>query len=228
MKTVIFSCRMLETELRHVLQDTGIDHSLIWFEKGLHNTPAKLHDALQAALDALDADVERVILTFGYCGGCIAQLHTHAELIIPRVDDCITMLLGSHERRKGFCGQGGAYFLTEAWMDSDRSMAVEYDYAIQKYGEEFGKEIFAMMFSNYGMVALLDTGLMPLDAAKAKSQETADALGLRLEVVPATLDYLRGLVCGPWPDKQFITLAPGESLTQMQACTMMDDEGSAE
>ncbi len=227
MKTAIFACRMLEQELCSILQTSGDSYVLKWFEKGLHNSPERLHNALQQELDNLDSDISRVILTYGYCGGCISGLHSKAQIIIPRVDDCLTLLLGSHARRLEFSEHGsGAYFLTDAWIDSDRSIAVEYDYTIKKYGPEMGKEIFSMMFRNYSLVALLDTGLSPLAAAEQKSREIADALGLRMEIVPATLDYLRALISGPWPRERFVVLEPGQSLTPAQAGTMMNSERS--
>ena len=225
MKTTIFACRMLEQELNAVLGQSADSFVVKWFEKGLHNSPDRLRDALQKELDGLHPETSRVILTYGYCGGCIAGLHSHAQLIIPRVDDCLTLLLGSHARRLEFSAHGtGAYFLTEAWIDSDRSITVEYDYTIQKYGEKSGREIFNLMFRNYSMIALLDTGLCPIEAAQKKSQEIADALGLQLRVVPATLNYLRALVFGPWPKDRFVVLEPGESLSPAQAGTMMNSE----
>ncbi len=227
MKTVILACKMLEQELRHVLAEAAGEYRVVWFEKGLHNSPDRLRDALQAQLDALDPDVGRVIFTYGYCGGCISGLHVNAETIFPRVDDCITMLLGSHSRRLEFSDSGtGAFYLTEAWLDSDRSIVEEYNYAMRRYGEKRARRILDAMFHNYSTIVLLDTGLSPIDPTLEKARKIAQALDFSVRIVPATLGYLRALVSGPWLADRFVVLPPGESLTPLQAGTMMNGEGS--
>lgn len=224
MKTVLFACRMLEEEVTAVLRESKTAAEIEWFEKGLHNSPDRLRGELQRRIDALPDDVDRILLTFGYCGGCLVGLHSRATIVIPRVDDCITLLLGSFSRRLTFSNHGsGTYFLTNAWMDSDHSIASEYDYAIRRYGETAGRQIFNLMFHNYSVVTLLDTGLSPLEDARRKSEEIADALGLDFKIVPATLDYLRELVHGPWPKERYVVLSPGRSLTASEACTIMNE-----
>ena len=98
MTTAVIACKTMEDELNWAMERTGSDYPVFWLEQGLHNVPKKLLDAVQTALDA--AGTERVLLAMGFCGNALVGLRVPAvELIVPRVDDCISLLLGSVKRR---------------------------------------------------------------------------------------------------------------------------------
>lgn len=214
MNTVIFGCKMVEAELQAILAESReAPPPIVWFEKSMHNVPNRLHDQLQAQLDALPDEVERVLFTFGVCGGCTLGLTSRAEMIFPRVDDCLTLLLGSR-RRRNQCNKevGGAYFLTEAWVDSDRSLMAEYRHSLRRYGEECSREIFQTMLCHYGAFLMLDTGLPVSEPIRQEARDMAALFGLDYGEREATLSYLRQLVTGPWPEDRFLILPPGQQI----------------
>ena len=129
-------------------------------------------------------------------------------MIFPRVDDCISLLLGSCKRRMEISREHGTYFLTEGWLKGERNIWKEYEYTMDKYGEETGKEIFSMMLGNYRSLALLDTGCYSMEKAGAEAENIAKTLELEYKVLPATLDYMKKLLAGPWTEEEFLVIPP--------------------
>lgn len=214
MKTCIIACSMLQDELQRAMKETACTYPVTWLDAGLHNYPGKLCRTLQAALDQV-TDCQRVLLCYGFCGNSIAGIHAgDFEIILPKADDCITVLLGSHQRRLEISKNAGTYFLTRAWIHGERNLLTEYNYAVEKYGEKQGKWIFNTMFGNYKQLALLDTGCYPMDEVIPEAEAMADFLHLSPCTIPASVQRLKDLLTGPWPEEWFLHLAPGELLTE--------------
>ena len=96
MKEVFIVCKMMEAEARAALKSTGSTAEVIWMEKGLHSRPEKLREELQKTMDRAERDLapERILLGYGFCGNAMAGLRAgNYELILPRIDDCITLFI---------------------------------------------------------------------------------------------------------------------------------------
>ena len=212
LKTAIVACKTLEAELLFAIQKAGISYPVMWIESGLHNTPEKLAATLQGILDSITA--QRVLAALGFCGNSIQGIKAGGfELIIPRVDDCISLLLGSVKSRSVISGKYAAYFLTEGWMRGKQNLWVEYQDMREKYGEEQAQSIAEMMYGNYRTLCLLDSGVEPIGALTNKTKIIADTLGLKQKVIPATVEYIENLLTGPWEESKFLIKAPGETIT---------------
>ena len=212
-QTHVIACSMVRDELEKAMEQTGRHYPVTWLDAGLHNYPDRLRSELQAALDQISG-CQRVLMTYGFCGNSIAGIRAGAfEVVLPRADDCITLLLGSQKRRLELSKHCGTYFLTQAWLHGERNLRVEYEYTVKKYGEEQGREIFHMMFGNYQQLALLDDGCYPMAPAEEETKEVARLLGLPYRTVPASNQRLQDLLTGPWPEEWFLHLRPGEVLT---------------
>ena len=209
---VILACGTLESELHTAMQQLGCAYPVVWITSSLHNTPAKLHEALIEGL-ARCAGHSHILAAMGFCGGVFAQIETaDATLILPRADDCISLLLGSSERRR-VLNQEGIYYFTEGWMKGERTIMAEYQHAIQKYGPRRAKHVFDAMLRNYQKAAYLNTGISTGDWARKQTQEAASVLGLRYCELSGTLRYLRQLLSGPWEEKDFVVVPPHTRIT---------------
>ena len=94
MNTAVIGCRTIEKELTAAMEQTRLTYPIYWLEAGPHNVPQQLHQALQEQIDRC-GDRERVLLAMGFCGNAVCGLRSGpGELVIPRVDDCISLLLG--------------------------------------------------------------------------------------------------------------------------------------
>lgn len=214
MKTCVIACKTLEEELTCAMRAYDVNLPVFWFESGLHNVPKKLHSALQETIiKAEEAGFTRLLLAMGYCGNSVEHITlTSAELIMPKVDDCITLLLGSYKKRKSLEAEAGTYFMTNGWLKGERNIWKEYEYCIGKYGKETGDEIFQMMFGNYKRIGILDAKASPIEPILAETARIAKELHLSWEVFEASCDYLLRLLKGPWDEADFLTIEKGSEI----------------
>lgn len=203
---IIIGCRTLEQELTAAMEQTGCRYPVLWIESGLHNVPQRLCAAVQEAVDRCGGHTH-VLMAMGFCGNSIAGVTTGAApLILPRVDDCISLLLGSVQRRTALNKTGGTYFFTEGWLRGERTILAEYRHAVDEYGEELADEVFRDMLRNYEKAALIDTGCFDRSAAAEETKKIARTFSLQYCEVPGTLTYIKELLSGPWPEERFVRI----------------------
>lgn len=223
MRRTLIACKTVEDELEAALGKTGVEIPVKWVESGLHNVPEKLHARLQSEIDALDEGVDQVLMCFGSCGTSLVGLEARChELVIPRVDDCISLLIGSDERRASISRDYAAYYLTEGWMRGERNLWVEHLYAVEKYGEEGARRIDEMMYGNYRTLALLDAGVYPIDHLTDETRIIADTLELEQRTIPASIAYIEDLLRGPYDDGRFVIVEAGDAV---RADAFMNQQG---
>lgn len=217
MKTIIVACKTLEDELNFAMAKMSITFPVFWIESGLHNTPKKLNSRLKEQIHSIEAN--RILVAIGFCGNSIQGISSKvAELIVPRVDDCLSLLIGSAAKRAQISREHAAYFLTEGWLRGERNLWVEYQYTVDKYGTEEAKNIAKMMYGHYRTLGLLDAGVKPVEPLLSDTQVIADTLGLKQQVIPASVSYLEQLLTGPWPQERFIVKAAGAEICYQDLC----------
>jgi len=218
MSTIIIACKTIENELAAAMSTCDCSFEIRWLESGLHNVPKKLHDFLQDILDGCTG-CDTVLLAMGFCGNSVAGIQTHEfTLVMPRVDDCISLFLGSFSQRKQHSASGSTYFMTEGWLEGERNIWKEYEYTFNKYGPELGQEIFNTMFQNYKNLALIDTGCFDMTKAIADTKKIARKLNLSYIQLPGTIDYLIELLSFKWDPERFLMIPPHSQLGLSQ-CT---------
>ena len=207
MSKLLIACETISDELNKTIRDISSDIQILWVESGLHNTPKKLHERLQKLLESLSG-YDTVLMAFGLCGNSIVGLETGGyQIIIPKVDDYISLLLGSAKKRDQVSA-GGTYFLTKGWMRGEQNIWVEYKNAVKRYGQETAEQIMTKMFGHYEYLALLDTDSYNIDTLWPEVIKIAGKFNLKPKVIPASVRYLRDLLTGPWDDDRFLTVPP--------------------
>ena len=204
----IIACETVKDELEYSIKECGKSFDILWIESGLHNTPNKLTIRLQEELDQIDG-CERVLLCFGTCGNAVLGLKTgRFELIMPRVDDCISLLFGSVKARRDYDKEAAAYYLTEGWLRGERNLLVEYDYSVEKYGAEQAKEIADMMYGHYRTMALFEPINGDVTDLLKATENLSSILELQQKVLSPSVSYITDLLSGPWSEDKFIIKAP--------------------
>ncbi len=215
MKTVIIACKTMEKELLAAMSRISCSCEIRWLEAGMHNQPKKLNAQLQTLLDRC-GEFDTVLLCMSLCGNAVVGLKTHHfRLILPRCDDCISLMLGSSARRNTL---PATYFFTEGWLQSNRSLWAEYENCLQKYGETRAARIFRDMLANYRNLALLNTGCFDTIQTEQKVRKIAETFSLEYMQIDGTLDYIQRLLRSEWDVADFIIVPQNSTLT-LEMCS---------
>ena len=165
---------------------------------GLHRVPAKMTWTLQDAIDAIE-EPSLVVLGYGLCGnglkGIRAGIHT---LLVPRADDCISLLLGSRQAyRKQFEAEPGTYWLSKGWLESGSHPLKEHREYTEKYGADEATWLMDQQYQNYERLAMVAQSQEDLDKYRPQALEVArycERWGMRYEEVLGSDGYVRNLI----------------------------------
>lgn len=210
MRTKLIACQIFVEELRPLLPD---DVELDTIQMSLHERPRSLRELLQERIDAAEG-YDTVILGYGACGQATVGLRaTHCRLVLPRVDDCIGMFLGSRAAyRAQHEIEAGTYFLTKGWVGAGLTTPFStYDALRERWGAERADRVRDAMLGRYRRLAFIRTGDPDdpeLADASAQARQTAQRFGLRYDEISGSRDLVRPLLFGPWDDR-FIVVSPG-------------------
>ncbi len=218
---VVIACRVLQDLLHRHLPE-GLAAGAIYTDYGLHRQPGALNKTVQEAIDGIVAP-SLIVLGYGLCGdglaGIQAGLHT---LLIPRADDCITLLLGSHEAyRREFEAVPATFYLTKGWLESECNPAREFQEYSEKYGPENAALIMDMQYQHLERLALVAHNQADLDAYRPRALEvarTCQRWGMRYEEILGSDAYVRRLVetaaALDAAEEDFVVIPPGGTLRQ--------------
>lgn len=217
MSTVVLCCNTLENELNLVLEESGRGYPVVWLEAGLHNQPERLRAHIDEVLKSLDSGAGapgRALMALGYCGGAVSRLGPFDfEMIMPRADDCLSILMGSMESRHKASGLSATYFLTEGWLRHTENLITSFSHDQDVFGRERAERIYKIMLKHYRRFGFVDTGSYNLQAAMEHTRPLADLIGIKNERLPGSLSWLRKLITGPWDKKDFIVIPAGKTLS---------------
>ena len=189
-----------------------VEHEVLDF--GLHLRPEKLREALQAKIDEASAGADVLLLGYGLCSMAIVGLQArNAHLVIPRVDDCIAIFLGSCAAYKEQAKQEpGTYYLTKGWIEVGDTPFEEHKQLVEKYGEARARRMTGLMLKNYRRLAFINTGQYDIERFREYAKTTAKSFDLRFEEIDGSPALVQKMVNGPW-DHEFMVVAPGETVS---------------
>jgi len=223
LSTVVIACRVLQ-DLFTQLMPEEMARQVIYTDYGLHRHTGKLNETVQDVI----ADIEEpslVVLGYGLCGdglnGIKASKHV---LLIPRVDDCVTLLLGSHQAyMREFEAVPGTYYLSKGWLESDYHPAREYEEYVEKYGPENAAMVMDMQYQHCERLVFVAHSQADLDKYRPHAQEVArycERWGMRYEEILGSDAYVRRLIeVAMAPDRageDFLVILPGDEIRQEQ------------
>ncbi len=200
MNTVLLiGCEVLKAQIENL---GVIPADIIYLEQLLHRTPDKLREKLQAVIDH-GGQYPTILLAYGLCSNAVLGLRgsNTQRLIIPKLDDCIGLALGSREKYLSeFRKNSGTYYFTAGWVNGAPDPLKEYWQNIEKYGEEDARWIAAETLKHYTRAALIKTNDGRDTVAADYVRQFAAFFRLHYEEIAGSGDYLRRLVYGPWQD----------------------------
>jgi len=178
---------------------------------GLHTDPKSLKIALQNAINSSAPDIDTILLGYGLCSQAVVGLRSGSRtLIIPRVDDCIAIFLGSAAEYQKQCHiVPGTYYLTKGWIESGDTPFSEYDILVKHYGEQTAQRIINQILKNYTRLVFINTG-NNLKYYREHARSMAERFKLRYEEIQGSDAIIQKMLYGPWDD-EFVIIPPGKT-----------------
>ena len=132
--------------------------------------------------------------------------------MIPKVDDCVTLLL---YREDGGCPaqkEPGPLYLTDTSTDMFAPETIYQKYC-QQFDQETARMLLDIYFEHYTSVDVIDTGVGDCRSEKCRreAEKNAELLRCGLGYVPGSNRMLEKLLSGQW-EELFWVLEPGEVL----------------
>ena len=207
----IVTCQIFASDFRRLLPPETEIRTL---DIALHVNPGQLKIKLQECVDELDHDCRHIILGYGLCScaveGVVAR---NASLVIPRMDDCTGVMLGS--KSEYLCQQQiepGTYYLSQGWMEADTHLFAEYQIMLKRFGEERAHRLMQSMLAHYRRLAYITSDINPSEVRNRNyCLETARQFNLRFEEIPGSTRILKKLIARQW-DEDFLVFEPGEPI----------------
>jgi len=212
-RTRVIACATVIEEMLPLLPP-GMDYRVLDF--GLHVNPEALRRALQEAIDASATLAEMILLGYGLCSQAVVGLRANdCTLVVPKVDDCIAIFLGSGKAYKAQSrAEPGTYYLTKGWIEAGDSPFDEYDSLVEQYGEEKARRLMGKILKNYTRLALINTGQYELERYRDYSRRMAERFRLRYEEIPGSNTLMKKMLYGPWDD-EFVVARPGQTISYL-------------
>ncbi|MCR6545766.1 DUF1638 domain-containing protein [Dehalobacterium formicoaceticum] len=208
-KTRILACRTMEDEIMEILPQ-DIDSEFL--EYGLHNTPDKLRLELQQKIDASE-NYDHLLFGYGLCSNGVVGLKTDRHtFVVPRVHDCISLLIGSKKQYDiEFDQYPATYYLSRGWIKQEGDPLSSYYKYRDQYGEENALWLIGEEYKNYQRVVYIHTVGDSAEYVKY-SQEVADFLKVIHVEMQGSLSYFEKLLNQEW-EEEFLVIPPGKTVT---------------
>ena len=108
-------------------------------------------------IDREEDHYETLVLGYGLCSRAVEGLKsTCSRMVIPLVDDCIGLFLGSRSAHLSQLKSApGTFFLSRGWVDKGITPFQEYGYMLERFGPEKADRIMKALLKNYTRLAYI-------------------------------------------------------------------------
>ena len=210
-RVTVIACATVIEEMLPLLTP-GMNYEVLDF--GLHLHPGSLRESLQSTIDIASTQADTIILGYGLCSMAVVGLKaTGCTLIVPRVDDCIAIFLGSCAAYKEQSSkEPGTYYLTKGWIEVADTPFEEHKRLTARYDQKRADRMIELTLRNYSRLAFIDSGVYQQDRYRQYARDAAEQFGLRYEEIRGADTLVKKMLFGPWDD-DFVVARPGEAIT---------------
>ena len=215
-KTVILSCSSLKDYVEAAQRAVGTAFPVIYLNRVYHRDPQEMREHVLEELGRLPEDVGTVLVSMGFCGGSWEDVEVPCRVVLPRIDDCVSLLLQTTDEPVSDLKEPGHLYVREKDPRRESFHAI-FDRLTQDVGEETKRRYHTDWMRLYSRIDIMDTGLNDCRRPdyRAVVQADADWLGASLGYVPGGTHLLEKLFSGRW-DGQFFVLEKGTRTNREQ------------
>jgi hypothetical protein len=189
----VICCRVLEAEMKTVIQDfPEVSHFEV-MEWGLHIEPDLLLETVTAQIVALREKVDAIVLGYGRCQ-ILDKLPDDFKVPVfrPQGDDCIGVLLGQEQYEKSLLEEGGTWFFTPGWTELGMDF-IFHELQVSRLGEKGldPMQLAKRMLKDFTRGLFVEINSGDREALEKKAREISKMFNLRFEKKRGTLSVLR-------------------------------------
>jgi len=215
LNAAILTCSSLRCYVDKAQETEGTRWPVREVDRKYHGEPADMKVMVSEALEALPPEIDTVLVAMGFCGGVWDHVAFDRRIVIPRFDDCISILLNTDDAYHPNLKEPGHLYIYENEPEDFSALALlRTDYADSPDLAGVDRDtLFHLWFDNYRSMDIIDTGLNDCysEAYVMAAQENADSIHAELGYVAGSYRVLEKLVGGRW-DSQFLVAEPGQLL----------------
>jgi len=210
MGSVILSCSSLKSYIEAAQKKHNTDYPVIFLDRRLHMEPQTMRQKIIEEEKNLPEDVDTVLVAMGFCGGSWDQVTVSKRTVIPRVDDCVSLLLQKSDEYIPNLKEAGHMYMVETNPDDFNMERLLVGLPEMYQGIE-AEALYHMFFDQYYFLDIVDTGLNDCYSEEyaEMAQKNADLINVTLDYVEGSNHLLEKLVGGQW-DEQFLVVEPGQ------------------
>ncbi len=214
MNAVILACSSLNSYVNAAQQKMETNYPVVNVDRKYHDDPEQMKGQIIDKIRKLPDDMDTLLVAMGFCGGSWESIPCAKRIVIPRVDDCITLLLHTGGSWHPNLKKSGHIYLRDT-DTGEYSLEAMQRKLCQHYGGINGSMIFQSMFADYTNVDIIDTGVYDCYSEEyvMEAQRNADLIGGILDYVPGSNLLLEKLVSGQW-DQHFSVIEAGRLVTE--------------
>jgi Protein of unknown function (DUF1638) len=234
MRLKAIACQVLSREMEYVIPRSPHSVELERLTMGLHDLGAAMRSHLQQRIDASDVcGYDALLLGYGLCGrGTDGLCAGRTPMILPRVHDCIGMLMGGHDKYQAyFESHPGVYYRSPGWIEfqspgqwlqpaepTSKNMLGERrtrEELVAQYGEENGNYLFEQFSAyrrHYSGLTYISSGIPADGACRILARAEAEREGWAFDEVHGSVALLQSMVDGNWDPANFLIVPPGATV----------------
>lgn len=229
--TIVVSCEVFRHEIELITSQMENPPSIFFMEMGLHERPDRLRETIQIFVlehEAKRMDEFTILLAYGLCGQGLTEITcTKATLVLPKVHDCIPLLLGIKQNEAGAHSLNGqTYWQSPGWVSYAhsellRNKEAKYQEYLEKFGEDNARYLMEEQLSwlqHYQTVKLIKWSQIAQMETKAEKssgffEDEARCFAREAELpysyCTGSDNYLRALLEGGNDRDLFLHIKPG-------------------
>ena len=183
MRVGIIACNILKQELESILKKMQWSPEVIYLDAALHVTPQKMRSSLVELINEMAERVDAVFLGYGFCQSLQGiEAECSIPVILPQIDDCISLLLGPERYAGEVKKETGTWFMTPGWAEVGAEMVIKELHLdrVVKYGKD-PMQMAKRLFTHYRRGLFIDTGVGDRQASLKAAEKFCADFGLTLE-----------------------------------------------